>query len=245
MNSRLRVQLQVTPEQYAKLLELQQAFALVCNTLAPLVQSTACWNRVALHHMAYKGLRQQFPELGSQLVCNAIYSVSRACRLVYQHPQSPFNLQRLAGKGLPRLQFSPQSPVYFDRHTLSLKGGKISMLTLDGRMRFNVPLGEAEQTQFRDDKLREIVLVTEAGLFVLYFSFGALTGEADDGTQASPGATAVALSSAATSASTELPEYLLVIDEAPPTTGQGLPPGWSAAAAPGADHNRSDEIHAR
>ena len=119
------------------------------------------------------------------------------------------------------------------------------MLTLDGRMRFNVPLGEAEQTQFRDDKLREIVLVTEAGLFVLYFSFGVLTGEADDGTQASPGATPVAPSAAATSASTELPEYLLVIDEAPPTPGQGLPPGWSAAAAPGADHNRSDEIHAR
>ena len=248
MNSRLRVQLQVTPEQYAKLLELQQAFAMVCNTLAPLVQSTACWNRVALHHMAYKGLRQQFPELGSQLVCNAIYSVSRACRLVYQHPQSSFNLQRLAGKGLPRLQFSPQSPVYFDRHTLSLKDGRISMLTLDGRMRFNVPLGEAEVTQFRNDKLREIVLVSEASLFVLYFSFGALAEEADNSTRAS--------SDAATAA--ELPEYLLVLDAALPTPGWPLhgsetalsattlsasnPPSTTSSAA---NSNRSTEIPAR
>lgn len=214
MNSRLRVELQVTDEQRAKLVELQHAFAMVCNTLAPLVQSTACWNRVALHHMAYRNLRQQFPELGSQMVCNAIYSVSRSCRLVYQHPQSPFNVQRLAGKALPRLQFAAQSPVYFDRHTLSLKDGRISMHTLDGRMRFNVPLGAAEEARFRDDKLREIVLVIEAGaLFVLYFSFASGTGgDAEDSEPEAP----------TKSAGSELPEYLLVFDEPPIALAPGM-----------------------
>lgn len=187
---------------------------MVCNTLAPLVQSTACWNRVALHHMAYRSLRQQFPELGSQMVCNAIYSVSRSCRLVYQHPQSPFNVQRLAGKPLPRLQFALQSPVYFDRHTLSLKDGRISMHTLDGRMRFNVPLGAAEETRFRDDKLREIVLVIEAdSQFVLYFSFAFEANTDAEGIEpeappATPGS--------------ELPEYLLVFDEPPNALAPGM-----------------------
>jgi NTE family protein len=46
--------------------------------------------------------------------------VSRTCRIVYQDRNSPFNLQRLAGRPLPLLRFLPQSPVYFDRHTLTL-----------------------------------------------------------------------------------------------------------------------------
>jgi hypothetical protein len=113
MNQIVRVILNGTPEQLASLLALQKAFAQVCNALAPLVQQTRCWNRVTLHHLAYKNLREQFPAIGSQMVCNAIYSVSRTSRLVYQHPQSPFNLARLGDKPLPLLQFQDTCPVYF------------------------------------------------------------------------------------------------------------------------------------
>ena len=59
------------------------------SAIAPLVQQTKVWNRVALHHLAYRQLREQFPEMGSQMVCNAIYSVSRTGRLVFQHPPKP------------------------------------------------------------------------------------------------------------------------------------------------------------
>jgi hypothetical protein len=44
--------------------------------------------------MAYKPLRERFPQLGSQMACNVIYSVSRAARHVYQHPSSPYNVAR-------------------------------------------------------------------------------------------------------------------------------------------------------
>ena len=210
MKSVLRVPLQTSASQSARLGELQQAFAQVCNALAPLVQKTACWNRVALHHMAYKGLRQQFPGLGSQMVCNAIYSVSRSCRMVYQHPASPFNLQRLGGKPLPRLQFLPQAPVYFDRHTLSLKEGQVSMFTLDGRMRFRLALEPGDELRFRNDKLREIVLTSKGAQFTLSFTF-APTDELSD-PQADPGQPD----------RPELPEYVLVIEDgqaiAPPLT---------------------------
>lgn len=168
----VQVILQTDPTQTQRLQALQEEFAQACNALAPLVQSSACWNRVALHHMAYRLLRQQFPGLGSQMACNAIYSVSRTCRLVYQHKASPFNLQRLAGRPLPLLRFSPTSPVFFDRHTLSVKDGKASMYTLDGRMRFQLLLGPDDEERFRSERLGEIVLHRIEDRFALTFTFG-------------------------------------------------------------------------
>ena len=200
MNSPLIIRLQTTPDQTHKLRELQAAFAAVCNALAPLAQQTVCWNRVALHHQAYRPMRQQFPALGSQMICNAVYSVSRACRLIYQHPQSPFNLQRMTGKPLPVLRFLPNSPVYFDRHTLSLKDGLASMYTLDGRMRFNLPLAPADEQRFRHGKLREIVLFEREGGFALSFQFADPQGAESSQPAAMPLA--------------EFPEYLVVQERA-------------------------------
>ncbi len=167
MKPPLLISLRTSAEQAEKLRDLQTQFAAVCNALAPLAQRTACWNRVALHHLSYRAMREQFPAMGSQMVCNAVYSVSRACRLIYQHPQSPFNLQRLGGKSLPLLHFQPDSPVYFDRHTLSLKDGQASIYTLDGRIRFQLPLAADDERNFRLGKLREVVLIAHQGGFAL------------------------------------------------------------------------------
>lgn len=170
MNSLLRIPLDTTPEQAQRLLALQQGFARVCNALAPLVRQTRVWNRVALHHLAYRQLREQFPEMGSQMVCNAIYSVSRTCRLVFQQPNSPLHLARLGEGPLPLLRFSDDCPVYFDRHTLSLKDGVLSLFTLDGRMRFQLSLKPADEALFHERKLREIVLTRgRDGGFALSF----------------------------------------------------------------------------
>ena len=183
MNTVLSVALTATPEQQARLQALQTAFAQVCNALAPVVQHSRCWNRVALHHLAYRQLREQFPAMGSQMVCNAIYSVSRAARLVYQHPNSPFCVGR-GGAGadvpLPRLVFLPSAPVYFDRHTLSIKPNQLSMYTLDGRMRFQLTLADDVVALFGSNRLREIVLTQRAdGPYVLGFVLSAKTEEAD------------------------------------------------------------------
>lgn len=172
MNSILRIPLNGSLEQLASLRALQQTFAQVCNALAPLVQESRCWNRVTLHHLTYKLLRDQFPAMGSQMVCNAIYSVSRTSRLVYQHPESPFNLNRLGDKPLPLLRFAETCPVYFDRHTLSVKDGHLSMYTLEGRIRFLLALQSEDEASFHEKKLREIVLSrTATGSFELSFLF--------------------------------------------------------------------------
>ena len=194
--TKLIIPLKVSAEQDAKLRRLQQMFALACNSLAPIVSGTRCWNRVALHHMAYRQLREKFPEMGSQMACNAIYSVSRAARAVYQGAGSPFNLARWGDKPIPRIQFGPESPVYFDRHTLSIKDGQLSMFTLDGRMRFELKIKPEDEQRFHAEKLQEIVLSRVPEHFLLHFLF-AHAGAAEE---------APALDAA------ELPEYIVMFD---------------------------------
>lgn len=199
MSLLLRLPLNHSPEQFQRLCALQEAFAQVCNALGPLVRETRCWNRVALHHMTYKSLREQFPHMGSQMVCNAIYSVSRASRLVYQHPSSPFNVARWGERPLPLLRFVSSCPVYFDRHTLSLKGSRLSLYTLDGRMRFDLPLSPEQEAAFHGSRLREVVLERNAQeVFELSFWL-------DDGDAQAP--------PAAAAEDGEIPEYLMVEEE--------------------------------
>ena len=158
MNFLIRVPLNTSPEQHARLCELRAVFAQVCNALAPQVQQSRVWNRVALHHLHYRALREKFPELGSQMVCNAIYAVSKMARLIYQHPASPYNLTRRNGQALPLLRFAESCPVYFDRHTMSIKPGQLSLYTMDGRMRFELALDAEKLALFDKARLREVVL---------------------------------------------------------------------------------------
>lgn len=200
MSTIVEVPLNTTPEQASRLRALQQAFSAVCNALAPVVRDTRCWNRVALHHMTYRGLRERFPQLGSQMVCNAIYSVSRTSRLLYQAPGSPFNVNRLGSAPLPLIKFMPTAPVYFDRHTLSIKAGHLSMFTLDGRMRFELEVSPEKEARFHTEKLQEIVLSSRADVFRLQFIFAP---SADEVESALPDP----------DAGRELPEYILVMPE--------------------------------
>ena len=179
MNSVIRVPLNTSPEQFARLEALQIEFTKVCNVLAPEVKRSRIWNRVALHHMHYRTLREQFPSLGSQMICNAIYAVSRASRLVFQSPQSPFNLAKLGAKPLPLLHFNNSCPVYFDWHTLSIKSSKLSLFTLDGRMHFELTLPDSQLLLFKVAKLREISLTRRLdGLYELAFWLEAENSEA-------------------------------------------------------------------
>jgi hypothetical protein len=222
MNSWLRIPLQPSTEQHARLLALQGAFAEVCNALAPVVQRTRVWNRVALHHMAYKSMRERYPALGSQMVCNAIYSVSRASRLLFQSPGSPFNVARQPDRPLPLLRFADTCPVYFDRHTLSLRDGQASVFTLDGRMRFQLALTPQQEQAFHTRKLLEVVLNRRAEQFELSFVFGPEAGgdPAADAAQLDVGAEELAQAlSDATAAdlaapATTLPDYLQIEETA-------------------------------
>jgi hypothetical protein len=174
----LRVALATSAEQSSRLEALQRSFAQVCNRLAPVVQERKLWHRVTLHHLMYRSLREEFPALGSQMVCNAIYSVCRTARVVYQNPASPFGLTALHGGPLPVLHFRETSPVYFDRHTATLKGGVVSLFTLEGRMHCPVAMAPQQEARFHAARLRELVLErTPDGPFALQIHL-AIQGEA-------------------------------------------------------------------
>lgn len=207
MNFLIRVPLNTSPEQHARLCELRAVFARVCNELAPQVQKSKVWNRVALHHLHYRSLRENFPELGSQMVCNAIYAVSKMGRLIYQHPSSPYNLSARAGLPLPLLKFADSCPVYFDRHTLSLKPGQLSLFTMDGRMRFDLTLSLDQLALFEQTKLREIVL-NERLDRVFELSFHLVTPEIPEASVDSD--LPEELSGAQTAPNATIPEYVSV-----------------------------------
>lgn len=231
MNNLTRIPLAPHQAQCDALVRLQRAFAAACNALSPLVAERRVWNRVTLHHLAYRELRERFPELGSQMACNAIYAVCRAARLVYQHPKSPFNIARRPQAPLPRLKFNDDAPVYFDRHTLSLRVGAVSIFGLEGRMQCPAQLSRATCERLGAVRLREVALTRKADQFTLVFKTG------DD-------------ASVPTSAKAELatqpaawPQHLSVIAG----QGDGTPPAadvrGSGAERPGPSpmHPRSSE----
>ena len=210
MNFLIRVPLNTTPEQHARLCALRAVFARVCNVLAPQVQQSRVWNRVALHHLHYRSLRAKFPELGSQMVCNAIYAVSKMSRLIYQAAASPYNVTRLPGKPLPLLKFADSCPVYFDRHTLSIKPGQLSLFTMDGRMRFELKLDADRLALFEQAKLREIVL-NERLDKTFELSFYLVSVDASEAIEVADGDVSdEALGDAAATPESSIPEYVSV-----------------------------------
>ncbi|OIQ77990.1 hypothetical protein GALL_403110 [mine drainage metagenome] len=175
MQTTLFIRLNTNPEQLLRLKELQQNYVALCNAISPIALANRCWNRVILHHMVYHKMREQFPNTGSQMICNAIYSVCRVFRIILQHPQSPWSVEASPGTRLPAIVFLEQTPVFFDRHTLNLKGSQLSMYTLNGRIRFALELSAEDQRRFHEEKLKEILLVNDAIGFGLNFQF--LNGE--------------------------------------------------------------------
>jgi hypothetical protein len=228
MKSMVRIPLHADARQFQRLLELQQAFARACNALAPVVKETRTWNRVALHNLAYRKLREAFPDIGSQMACNAIYSVSRAARLVFQSTGSPFHHTLLAGKPLPLLQFLDTAPVYFDRHTLSLKQGQASMYTLDGRMKFQLALQAEQEAAFHRRKLLEAALIRRGDQFELQFSFGvdvaATPVKRDAGRVASAGPFPVPVSLSQSTSPEPEPGLVPGLEPLPIPNGALLPP---------------------
>jgi hypothetical protein len=92
------------------------------------------------------------------MVCNVIYSVCRNARLVYQHPESPYYINKLNGKSLPRIYFNQHSAVFFDKHTLSISKNRLSLYTLEGRMKFEINIPEDVESKFRSESVKEISL---------------------------------------------------------------------------------------
>jgi putative transposase len=149
------VKLDVTTEQAAALSALQVAYAEACNRLVPLVQAHRCWNRVALHHLAYARLRAQTP-LGAQMCCNAIFSVCKAYRAQKE-------LGRIGKDApVPLLRFERAS-VHVDKRTCTLRTDTVSLYTLAGRVTVALCPGKHQRRILASGSPKEADLVCRKG----------------------------------------------------------------------------------
>lgn len=169
--TRLRIPLGLSSSGAARLVRLQEAFNRGCNFLAPIARAHRCWSRVALHHLGYKALREAQPELGAQMTCNAVYAVCRACLAIYQDPAQPWGPKARQPVALPAIVFSQRAPVFFDRHTLTLKQQQASIYTLEGRLHCPLPTSDADWSRLQAEHVVQTALLYGEQGFALEFQF--------------------------------------------------------------------------
>jgi putative transposase len=161
------IRLDVATAQSQRLGMLRMAYADACNRLVPTVREHRLWNRVALHQRVYSMLRDTTP-LGSQMCCNAIFSVCKA-----------YKAQKALGKikeekPVPEIRFERAS-VHFDRRTYSLKDDHLSLYTLNGRVCVPMLLGRHQRRVLASGKAKEAELILRKRVW--YFN---LVVESDD-----------------------------------------------------------------
>ena len=152
MQRTISIKLNVTREQDKVLLELQEAFRNACNIIAPIAAENRCWNRVALHNLVYTKLRSLSP-LGSQMICNTIFSVCKAYK----------NRRILKDETVPLIVFHKGRSIHFDKRTYSIKGDMISLYTLQGRIKVTMRMGPFQQQYFSQGVAKEAELVRRKG----------------------------------------------------------------------------------
>jgi IS605 OrfB family transposase len=163
------IRLDPTPEQAAAMARLRSAYADACNRLAPIVREHRVWNRVALHQRAYAWLRESSP-LGSQMCCNAIFSVCKA----YKAQKALGRIRK--DKPVPEIRFDRAS-VHFDQRTYSLRGEAVSLNTLSGRMVVPFRLGGHQRRILESGAPKEAELVFRKGRW--YFNLAVESGEVE------------------------------------------------------------------
>lgn len=149
------IKLVISADQAAALAALQTAYADACNRLVPPVQGHRLWNRVGLHNRAYSRLRAETP-LGSQMVCNAIYTVCKA-----------YKAQKALGRirkdtPVPSIRFARTS-VRFDKRTYSRKGEMLSLYSLGGRIAVSLLPGEHQRRILKSGAPTEAELLCRKG----------------------------------------------------------------------------------
>lgn len=149
------IRLDTTAQQAAALMALHTAYADACNRLVPIVCEHRLWNRVGLHQRAYSGLREATP-LGSQMCCNAIFSVCKAYKAQKQ-------LGRIR-KDAPvaEIRFDRAS-VHFDKRTYTIKAHSVSLYTLDGRISVSLRPGDHQRGLLDAGSPREAELILRKG----------------------------------------------------------------------------------
>jgi IS605 OrfB family transposase len=155
------IKLVLTKEEASLLALLKKEYVVACNSIVPEVVKNRCWNRVALHKLVYNLLRST-TQLGSQMACNAIFSVCKA----YQAQKELGRIQK--DTPVPQIIFGKGS-VHFDKRTYSLtQSGKLSLYTLDRRIKVAFTIGDHQRRLLEQGVPKEAELIHRKGYW--YFN---------------------------------------------------------------------------
>ena len=127
----------------------QEFFANACNLIIPFAQENRCFNRVKLHHLSYYSIRKALPDLGSQMVCNAIRKVCAAYKV----------LKVKKSQKVQTIAFRNNGSVHYCARTFSIKNSRLSLFTVDGRIQCAFKIGAYQEKYLSIGKIKEGELV--------------------------------------------------------------------------------------
>ena len=153
MRRTISIKLATISSQHAALLHLRELFNRACNDVASVAQQQRCWGRVALHHLCYYQIRDKYPTLGAQMVCNAIRTVCDAYKV----------LQLRKSDTVPTITFKSKSSVHFDKRTYSFRGDLHSLNTVSGRILVRMDQGDFQRVYLKRGSPKEAELICKNG----------------------------------------------------------------------------------
>lgn len=149
MKRTIALKLLLEEEQIVSLEKTQEMFSEGCNFLVQDAKENRCWNSVALHHLSYYRVRGQLPQLGSQMVCNAIRKVCGAYKA----------LKIRRKEEVPSLSFRRDGSIHYCARTFTLKGEILSLFTVCGRIKCDYVLGDKQRSYLDVGKVKEGELI--------------------------------------------------------------------------------------
>jgi len=150
MKQTLLIKLVPTETQFKTLKETMEAFNEACNSISETAFQTKTFNNWQLHHLVYYNIRKHF-NLSAQMTVRAISKVTDA-----------YKINRKT-----KATFKPHGAMVYDQRILSWKGlEKASILTLDGRLKIPIRIGDYQKA--RMDRIRgQADLILRNGTFYL------------------------------------------------------------------------------
>jgi len=136
MKQTLMVKLDTTEEQFNALKQTMERFNEACNFIAEVAYKHRMANKVALQPLVYRDVRERFG-LSAQMTVRAIAKVVEA----YKRDKDK------------KPRFRPHGAMVYDQRILSWKGiDRVSILTLEGRIRVPIRIGDYQKA--RMDRIR-------------------------------------------------------------------------------------------
>ena len=152
----LVVPLALSPDQHAMYSRLADLYNRVWGSAVSWYDANHTVNAVAAHKALYAGLRDRFPQLPSQFVCNALRDAAGAVRSWNSsHPKRGWSLR--ASRRKPTVRF--------DLRTMGLRGNLLTLSSMHGQKRQHFllpPIPAWFDERYPERRLQAVTLVLDS-----------------------------------------------------------------------------------